>query len=103
MSKVEIINRALMKLGEPPLSSLNDAHFGRSYEIIYDDMKELLLSSYPWRFSVEMKYLPKLEEKFGDKNMYQLPSDCLLVLNVRGSSKSEVREVCVDKIVGYDF
>ena len=25
MSKVDIVNRALMKLGEPPVSSLNDA------------------------------------------------------------------------------
>ena len=45
MSKVDIVNRALMKLGEPPVSSLNDADFGKSYEIIYDDIKVLLLSS----------------------------------------------------------
>ena len=40
MSKVEIVNRALMKLGEPPVSSLNDAVFGKSYEIIYDDISK---------------------------------------------------------------
>ena len=34
MSKVEIIYRALLKLGEPPVSSLNDAAFGKSYETI---------------------------------------------------------------------
>ena len=39
MSKVEIINRALLKLGEPPVSSLNDAAFGKSYETIYEDAK----------------------------------------------------------------
>ena len=59
MSKVEIVNRALMKLGEPPVSSLNDMQFGKSYEIIYDDIKELLLSSYQWRFSLEIKSLKK--------------------------------------------
>ncbi len=103
MSKIEIVNRALMKLGEPPISSLNDAQFGRSYEIIYDDMKELLLSSYPWRFSVGIKYLPRLEEKYGDKYMYRLPSDCLLVLNVRGCEKTDVRDVSADRIVGYEI
>ena len=40
MSKVEIINRALLKLGEPPVSSLNDAAFGKSYETIYEDVKK---------------------------------------------------------------
>lgn len=102
MSKVEIINRALMKLGEPPVSSLNDAVFGKSYEIIYDDMKELLLSLYPWRFSIEIKYLPRLEEKYGDKFLYKLPMDCLLLVGVRGVQKTDVRDVCLDRIVSYE-
>ena len=102
MSKIEIINRALMKLGEPPVSSLNDAQFGRSYEIIYDDMKELLLSLYPWRFSIEIKYLPRLEEKYGDKFLYKLPMDCLLLVGVRGVQKTDVRDVCLDRIVSYE-
>ena len=37
MSKIEIINRALLKLGEPPVSSVNDTAFGKSYEMIYED------------------------------------------------------------------
>ncbi len=102
MSKIEIVNRALMKLGEPPISSLNDAQFGKSYEIIYDDIKELLLSSYPWRFSLEIKYLPKMEEKYGDKFMYKLPTDCLLLVGVLGSSKSDVTDVRVSKVEGYE-
>ena len=102
MSKVEIVNRALMKLGEPPVSSLNDAVFGRSYEIIYDDIKELLLSSYPWRFSLEIKYLPKLEEKYGEKYMYKLPSDCLLLVNVFGPNKTDVTGVREYKHQAYE-
>ena len=102
MSKVEIINRALMKLGEPPVSSLNDALFGKSYEIIYDDVKELLLSLYQWRFAVEIKYLPRLDEKYGDKYLYKLPMDCLFLIRVKGTEKTDVREVCLDKVVGYE-
>lgn len=85
MSKIEIINRALLKLGEPPISSLNDVAFGKTYELIYDDVKNLLLSSYPWGFALAHKHLERREEKFLDKYMYQLPHDCLLLVGVRGS------------------
>ncbi len=97
MSKIEIINRALLKLGEPPVSSLNDAAFGRSYDIIYNDVKDLLLSSYPWRFAVEIKPLPKLEEKYNGKFMYRLPQDCLLLLQVFGTENIMLN----DETVGY--
>lgn len=92
MSKIEIINRALLKLGEPPVSSLNDAAFGRSYDIIYQDVKDLLLSSYPWRFAVGIKELAKTDEMFGDKFMYRLPVDCLLLLKVFGAENLLVDE-----------
>ena len=85
MSKIEIINRALLKLGEPPVSSLNDVAFGKTYELIYDDVKNLLLSSYPWGFALAHKHLERREEKFFDKYMYQLPSDCLLLSGVKNS------------------
>lgn len=82
MSKIEIINRALLKLGEPPISSTSDAAFGKSYDMIYEDIKKLLLSAYPWRFATVIKQLPKLQEKFGKRFMYRLPHDCLLLLKV---------------------
>ena len=82
MSKIEIINRALLKLGEPPISSLSDAAFGKSYEMIYDDVKKLLLSAYPWRFATTIKQLAQQQEKFGKRYMYRLPFDCLLLLRV---------------------
>ena len=82
MSKIEIVNRALMKLGEPPISSLNDVVFGKSYDVIYNDMRKLLLSTYPWRFAVEVAQLNRLEEKKGNKFLYVMPNDCLLLLRV---------------------
>lgn len=106
MSKIEIINRALLKLGEPPVSSLNDVAFGKSYEIIYQDVKDLLLSSYPWRFAVGTKKLARLEEKYGDRFMYQLPHDCLLLMRVFGvdgvrGSVAQNYEVVEDSIVTF--
>ena len=79
MSKTEIVNRALLKLGEPPVSSLNDAAFGKSYETIYEDVKNLLLSSYPWRFAVACKHLAREEELYGERYRYlisELMKEC---------------------------
>ena len=90
MSKIEIVNRALMKLGEPPISSLNDAVFGKSYEVIYDDVKRLLLSIYPWRFAVDMQKLNRLDTKKNDKFLYVMPNDCLLLLKVYGNYNSNI-------------
>ncbi len=103
MSKIEIINRALLKLGEPPVSSLNDAAFGRSYELIYDDVRNLLLSSYPWRFSVAVKELGRLEEMFGNKYMYRLPADCLLLLNVFGAGIKDLTGARPYSMQGYEL
>lgn len=90
MSKIEIINRALLKLGEPPVSSLNDAAFGKSYEMIFDDVKNLLLSSYPWRFAAVKKRLARIDKKYGRCFMYPIPADCMLVLKVAiGDGKND--------------
>lgn len=80
MSKIEIINRALLKLGEAPISSLNEAAFGSSYEMIYQDVKKLLLSAYPWRFATTVKRLSRQDKMYGKRYVYPLPVDCLLLL-----------------------
>lgn len=102
MSKIEIINRALLKLGEPPVSSLNDVAFGRSYDMVYEDMKKLLLSSYPWRFAVGAKNLAKCEEMYGKKTMYRLPSDCLLLLKVFEARAPQICGTHFAVLTGYE-
>ncbi len=82
MAKIEIVNRALLKLGEPPVSSLSDTAFGRSYDIIYDDMKKILLSSYPWRFAVKKTDIARDAEQYDKRYVYRLPPDFLLLLKV---------------------
>jgi len=107
MSKIEIINRALLKLGEPPVSSLNDTAFGTSYEMIFQDVKNLLLSSYPWRFAAVRKRLSRNEEKYGERFMYQIPADCLLLLKVCLSSVNAYEiangAIVVDEANGIDI
>lgn len=103
MSKIEIINRALLKLGEPPVSSLNDAAFGQSYDMIYQDVKNLMLSSYPWRFAVIKKRVARKEEKYGERFMYQLPADCLLLIKVWDMPYNATADVHVREMSPYEL
>ena len=103
MSKIEIINRALLKLGEPPISSLNDAAFGQSYGMIYDDVKNLLLSAYPWRFAVVSKKLPRSVENYGSRAMYRLPADCMLLLKVFGAETSDLSDFRMHALQSYEI
>lgn len=89
MSKIEVINRSLLKLGEAPISSFNSAVYGKSYEVLYDDMKKMLLSMYPWRFAVTEKKLAKDIAPYNGKAKYCLPSDYLMLLKVYGSNLAE--------------
>lgn len=93
MAKIEIINRALLKLGEPPVSSLNDAVLGKTYDVVYEDVRKLLLSSYSWRFAVKTKRLAQCAEKKGDNFVYRLPTDCLLLLKIFGTKNNDVLPV----------
>ena len=89
MSKIEVINRSLLKLGEAPISSFNSAVYGKSYEVLYDDMKKMLLSMYPWRFAVAEKKLAKDVAPYNGKAKYCLPSDYLMLLKVYGSNVAD--------------
>ena len=89
MSKIDIINRCLIKLGEAPISSFNSAVYGKSYEVMYDDMKKMLLSMYPWRFAIGEKKLVKDIELYGDRAKYCLPNDYLMLLRVFSNKVSD--------------
>ncbi len=104
MSKIDIINRCLIKLGEAPISSFNSAVYGKSYEVMYDDMKKMLLSMYPWRFAIGEKKLVKDIELYGCRAKYCLPNDYLMLLrvfsnNINGGSNQVDYEVVENFVV----
>lgn len=103
MTKIEIINRALLKLGEAPVSSLSDTAFGRSYEIIYEDMKKLLLSSYPWRFAVKKMHISRDAKKYDSYFLYHLPADFLLLLKVYEEGGTDTHVLFYDAANGYEI
>lgn len=81
---IKIINRALLKMGESPISSISEPPYGPEFNLVYEDIKKNLLSAYPWRFAIKRVQLAQLAEESLSiyPNVFQLPNDCLLVRNV---------------------
>lgn len=82
---IELANRALIKIGQSPISSANQEPLGKIISIVYDEVKLLLLSSYCWRFAIKRATLPRLNKESENprfKNVFQLPKDCLLFRGV---------------------
>ncbi len=53
-SQIDIVNAALLELGEQPLTSLDDdAEAAVVASTIYDQVKQDLLSKAPWRFAMK--------------------------------------------------
>jgi hypothetical protein len=76
---INIINRALIKLGQPTISSVSQEPNGRLFGIVYEDIKNWMLSQHPWRFAIKRVVLAPDEEKpiSGFAYAYTLPSDFL--------------------------
>jgi hypothetical protein len=83
--KIDIINRALIKLGEQTISSTQQHPMGAILEMAYEDAKKSLLSMYVWRFAIKRQNLAIVDENTGTslyKYKYQRPSDCLVIVSV---------------------
>jgi hypothetical protein len=80
---VDIVNQALSALGEARITSLDDpgqaAGLARS---LYESVRDTEISRYSWNFARDRIQLPLLKEApiFGWSYQYQLPPDCLRVL-----------------------
>ena len=83
---IEIINRALIKLGESTIANVSQAPYGPKLQIIYNDMVDNLLATYPWRFALKRAVLVKSADTVIPGNQfkysYPLPSDCLQLYQV---------------------
>lgn len=82
-AKIDLISKALILIGETPLTSLSDPRYGATVgSNLFDLLFETELQSNRWRFACNKKSLSRLtdtplnEWQFA----YQLPSDLLLPL-----------------------
>jgi len=85
-SRLDIINLALGMLGASPIANLTDPNNkSRIMTITYDPVRLAELRRHRWKFSIVRANLPALATPPVNgiyETAYQLPADCLRVLNV---------------------
>lgn len=84
-SKVDICNSALAKVGAARISSLNDdSKEARLCKELLPLLTKELLRSHPWNFAIERVEVAATVSTpaFGMDYQFELPEDCLRVLNV---------------------
>lgn len=98
---INIINRALVKIGEPLISSTSQEPNGKICGIVYEDILEVLLESKDWRFALKRAILAPDAEKplFGYETAYTLPADFICLYKFGQYYKRQNRS---DNIVNSD-
>lgn len=92
LSKIEICNHALLKIGADTIASLdinqNDTEAvvqsAKLCNVLFDQSLEEVLRTYKWNSALKRSQLSRLVETpaFKFKYKYQLPNDCVRVMNV---------------------
>lgn len=93
MNRLQIVNRALAKLGQDPVSSLNSSEKRLKTALtLFDSVRDELMQVYPWNFCTHREYWnpAKIKDEngeevlltpaFGFKYQYRLPKDFLRLL-----------------------
>jgi hypothetical protein len=92
-STTDICNLALAHLGESRIESLDEDNLAsRACSMHYAFTRDEVLRSHRWNFAVKRAVLSRLDEDppFGYTAQYELPADCLRVLEVNGSELGDV-------------
>ena len=85
--EVDIVNRALTKLGQDRIMTLKDGV--KSAQVaasLYETVRDAEIQRHPWHFAKKRDILSALASPpaFGWARQYLLPSDCLRVLRLAG-------------------
>lgn len=84
-NRTSIINTALMRVGAQGVNlAFQDTPEAQVAEAAYDRSLEFCLSLYPWPFALRYAVLAQSADAppFGYRYAYQLPGDCMRVLDV---------------------
>ena len=84
-SATDICNRALSRVGEARITSLtDDSKQARACSSAYAHIRDEVLRAHPWNAVITRAKLAALAEApaFGYDAQYQLPADCLCVVEV---------------------
>lgn len=87
VSEVSICNRALQKIGESQIMSLDDKiRPAVECKRLYAYLRDTLNGSYAWNFAKKRALLPEMADApIGFDRQFQLPSDCLRVHGITTS------------------
>lgn len=91
-SKIDVANRAALKLGTEWIASFADStKFARAITMCYDGLLESELSKNRWTFAIKRATLPALASvpAWGFERQFLLPVDCLRLDWVDGAGRSE--------------
>lgn len=90
LSQVQIVNIALSKIGDYYISAMTEGTKQSVFaNIHWESARDSLLESYPWNFATERAQLARLgaTPTAVYDYYYQLPNDCLRVLEFSGSDE----------------
>ena len=100
-SKVQIVNQALVVLGEAPLDIFpNGSKYSTIAATLWDSSLDAVLRSHPWNFAVKREILPELADppKYDYSAAFNLPTDCLRILDVETDDyRVEGRTILADE------
>lgn len=98
---VEIINSALLKIGEDPIASASETNKRARVGVrLYEEKRKELLVSSRWTFSIERAELAldATAPAFGFTHQFVLPADCLRVLGLYDANQGLHQYTATDKI-----
>lgn len=84
-SNVQICNLALLKIGDITITSLtDDTKSARVCNQIFEPIRDAVLREHHWNFAIKREELGLMTSSpaFEYSNQFQLPSDCLKVIEV---------------------
>lgn len=86
MTKLDILNRAMLKCGLPLAASLDDSDYNAV--MVYDTCVEEALRAHPWSFARGYAMLTQVNTagQHGNRYTYQLPEDYLRMIDCRQDS-----------------
>lgn len=90
ITDVNLCSNALIKIGASPLTSFEDGTAEAEVAAnLYPQIRDALLSSYPWSFAVGQKTLARLESRpLADfKYAYALPYDFLRIISAGNAGR----------------
>lgn len=99
MTDTDIINRALMKLGQDGIASLSeDNERARAAAAVYDSVRDSELAAYRWCFAAKRAAIAECEEKppFGFARQFALPDDFLRLIALPDAPENAADDYAIE-------